>query len=621
MALNSHLVSSEKYMKILGTFVLIIFLAVSFFIRKADFRDTTGVQNLEATYHALLTVKALKESPVKNHWLLPSVSLGQKSDKYIRWGATIPTKTGDYIYTSFTPPGFIAPFVVFDTFHIQVSIKNLARFNFVLGSLTSLILFALLLKMLAASGCSSSVAVIGAVLGTLISIFSKEVLQSHGIVYWIHSFYQLILVSNLYFLWEYLSKVSDQGRKNSKFALLVPIFVFLGALTEWTGYIYGMGLATLLWFGAFIERPQKRMAIHLVLALVAAGLFTIVHYGMAVGFEPTLNAFVRRFLARNTASGSLLTLMDGYVLSFGLFLVVAFVFASMLYFLESGSMAKSNEVRNKIAFLFVVSTIPLVENIVMLQHAGQFSFDRLKFIFPAAILIAFVYARLNNVFRFVLAISLLVASFHGYSSYRSDLGRYSAWKGVNYENKLLVNAIKASTDIQCSVLLSNIGVRGYANLLFNRGIFEYKKSIDDAQKLLNKTKSCSAVYLVGKHSFVDLQKYTKSIVLFPNGSGYSLSPLEIGYTPPLSAVLTDSHWKNGIALDEAGIAIPNTESLKTQLSKKGDLIFRNGEVRKIRRVVVNKDFLQVYLEGEPLKAELIGPSNEYILRSPYNITK
>jgi len=52
----------------------------------------TGAQNLEVTYHVLLTVTALNEDPVKNYWYLPTVSLGRELDKHIPWGATVPTK-------------------------------------------------------------------------------------------------------------------------------------------------------------------------------------------------------------------------------------------------------------------------------------------------------------------------------------------------------------------------------------------------------------------------------------------------------------------------------------------------------------------------------------------------
>jgi hypothetical protein len=225
MTSNALLESLSKRMALAGSLALIFFIAVSFSIRKNDFNKVTGVQNLEATYHALLTIKALKGSPIENHWLLPTVSLGQSRDKNISWGATVPTKVGDYVYTSFTPPGFLAPYIVFNAFSIEASERNIARFNFILGSLVSLVLYALLIKVLEMSGYSRQIAVAGAVLGTTISIFSKEVLQSHGLVYWSHSLYQLILVTGLYLLFAYLN--ADSDRNGNKYAACLVAAVFL----------------------------------------------------------------------------------------------------------------------------------------------------------------------------------------------------------------------------------------------------------------------------------------------------------------------------------------------------------------------------------------------------------
>ncbi|MDF3054773.1 MAG: hypothetical protein K0Q74_680 [Gammaproteobacteria bacterium] len=297
---------------------MILLLLISFEIKHKDFKQVTGSQNLEATYHTILTIKAFKSSPIENHWYLPTVTLGKNEDKYIPWGATVPTKTGDYIYTSFTSPGFLAPYLAFELFNLEPSEKSLAYFNFLLGSAVSLVLFIFLLKILEYSGYSRRVAVGGAVLGTVVSIFSKESLQSHGLVYWSQSFFQLILISALCFLFMYLVNKNN----SKKYTICLIVSVFLGAWTEWSGYVFGVGLAALFWFGVLIERPKKILSLQLIATMVVAGLLTLLHYGLAVGFDPAIKAFIGRFLARNTASGNLIDLLDGYALSFGFFILI-----------------------------------------------------------------------------------------------------------------------------------------------------------------------------------------------------------------------------------------------------------------------------------------------------------
>lgn len=60
----------------------------------------------------LLTIDTLKENSIKDHLLLPIVSLELVEDKYISWGATVSDKKGNYFYTSFPQRGFIVPYLI-----------------------------------------------------------------------------------------------------------------------------------------------------------------------------------------------------------------------------------------------------------------------------------------------------------------------------------------------------------------------------------------------------------------------------------------------------------------------------------------------------------------------------
>ena len=421
------------------------------------------------------------------------------------------------------------------------------------------------------------------------------------------------MISKLYLLFAYLNTNSDQNGSKYKYAAFLVVTVFFGAWTEWTGYVFGVGLAILFWFGVLIDRPQRGLSIKLVMAVAAAGLLTLIHYGLVVGFKPAAQAFIERFLARNTSSGSVVALLNGYALSFGLFLLIAFVAVVLPFFLGSKSIDEPRVAKNRVAFLIFAASIPLFENFIMLQHAEQFSFDRLKFLFPSAMIISIAFARLCNTLRFVLMVSLVFASIQGYSTYRSDLSLYDSWPEVDSINKLLASAIKQSTDIPCSVLLSNSGVRGYANILFNRGIFEYKY-INDSKELIKKTNACSAIYLESRWIFSDLPQYRNALVTEADGGSFSLSFLDIGTISP-DFFITDSNWQNGVARNWSGFFVPNTNNLKVQLARKSDLVFQNGEVRKILEVLTSGSYLNVYVDGPPLDPTHIGPPTAYILRT------
>jgi len=482
-------------------------LALSFGLRKSDFTDVAGSQNLEASYHVLLTVKALDESPARNHLFLPSVSLGNEADKQIPWGATVPTKTGDYIYTSFNFPGFVAPYLWFKSFGIEQSITNLAYFNILLGAISSLTLLILCYALLRASGYSESISSFAALLACAVSIFSREALLSQGLTYWAQSLYQVILGMTLLYLYKFLG-----ARKKSAAFYALVVLTFFGALTEWSGYVLNAGLVLLLWIGCRGNKESRRLAVWIFAATALAALATVAHFSAAVGFSPALDAILGRFLARSTGAGSITGLVQGYGLSYGLFLLLVVGIAAVSGFTKKAA----TEPSDRVLLVFLAACIPLIENLVMLQHATEYTFDRLKFIFPAALIFAFCFARSKLAGRVFILAALIAASIQGYKSYRTDLANYSAWAAIDKSNHAFAEKIKASAASTCAVFVSSIGVRGYANLLFNHGVYEYMTP-QDADVLLQRRKGCELVYIEGSFAFPDLPKYSKATIRKEDG--------------------------------------------------------------------------------------------------------
>ena len=87
---------------------------------------------------------------------------------------------------------------------------------------------------------------------------------------------------------------------------------------------------------------------------------------------------------------------------------------------------------------------------LMLQHASQFSFDRLKFIIPATILFSVGFASLKINGRIMLSLLLLVASIHGWISYKNDLKGYKSWAAIDAANRDLATRVWNATlpDVQ-----------------------------------------------------------------------------------------------------------------------------------------------------------------------------
>lgn len=163
---------------------LVGIVLMSLFIGSAILRMprplTENWLNSDATYHVLLTFNAYDQTPVSQHKFLPIVSLGEKEDKCIPWGATIPDKEGNYYYTSFAPLGFAVPYLFMKMFALPLNEFGLYVFNsgiFFLCWILCVYLFIIIFK-------SKKNSLFVAVIVTLIYLFSMETMHSHGVVYW-----------------------------------------------------------------------------------------------------------------------------------------------------------------------------------------------------------------------------------------------------------------------------------------------------------------------------------------------------------------------------------------------------------------------------------------------------
>ena len=502
----------NKIHALIGSLILVLLLTVSFVLRVPDFKSEPGIQNLEATYHVIWTATALNESPSENHLYLPTVTLGVDANKQITWGNSLPTKTGEYVYTSFTPAGFIAPYSWFKVFSLTPSIQNLAYFNTFIGSIGALALFYFLLSLLRFNGHTPAISSMGALIGCMIGIFSHEALRSTGLVYWSQSLYQPIFVLSLYFIFKWLTSSTPQIQR--KFAGWVILTAFLGPMVEWTGYIFNLGFIVLLLLNRLNTRSVY-LAMQILGTTIVAGVLTVLHYSLAVGFMPTIVTFLARFSDRGTSFGTFPDLLQAYGHSYGIFIVVIMVIMVLAYF-RNLPQAINHQTRIT-AYILILACIPVLENFLLLQHAIQFSFDRLKFAIPSAIIISFAFAHLKNKGRVVLLAVVIAASVHGYQSYRNDLKTYVSWREIDSKNKVLVSEIKKKVNWECTIFATNTHVRGYANLLLHRGIYELH-TLKSSSKLQSQHKSCALVYLEATLPFTDLPEYRKAVISFNTGN-------------------------------------------------------------------------------------------------------
>ncbi len=505
---------------------VILLLVVSISIRFKHFNNYTGAPNLEATYHVLLTMHALSQQPVKAHYYLPTVTLGEFRDTETPWGATRPSRMGNYIYTSFSPAGFIVPFAFAQMIGKPPSLELLIWFNLILQFISAFLLFHILFKLTTCNHMNNAWLFLVPVVGTSVIILSKEALLSFGLVYWCHQLWMPVFLLQLCLLLSILEKYT-----NFKL-ILFAVASFFTAYVEWSGFV----LNGLLWIACCFVSPLKRLGLRpsfgwtAFFSSVLAAMFIVVHFALVIGLKESLSSFLTRSSARSL-KGNATDIAASWINSYGLLpivplLVFSFYFLAKKYLTEqphtssirianqpSGDPNKSWLRPNKLFFAILFSSVlPSFENLIMTQHAIQFSFDRLKLGVPVAILVvgALLFCKPSHrvVISTLIAVSLLLNVF----SYLSSLTPYNAWKEIHLNNTSIKNNLAPSISSDNSAIFSSFPIRGYTNLLFMRNIQE-NTSLLDATEYSRNHPETKVIYLKGSQAFVDMPKISDAFVI------------------------------------------------------------------------------------------------------------
>ena len=171
------------------------------------------------------------------------------------------------------------------------------------------------------------------------------------------------------------------------------------------------------------------------------------------------------------------------------------------------SMIKYKKIEIREGILCLIISFPILENLLMKQHAVQYTYDRMK---VAWIVIFIVCELIRNILDMtdknrakiiVLTIVCFTSCLNLYSYMNST--KY-IWE-INYRknNKLLADYV---TDRYSNALYaSNSVIRGYMNLLFGRGIWE-NQNLESAISLAAESGKQEIVYL--QPDGYDLQSIT-----------------------------------------------------------------------------------------------------------------
>lgn len=481
--------SNNKKFKVVFSFILIATLiaVVSSILRYPSDIDSINFENSDATYHTLLTMQAYDETDLSIHRFLPIVTLGNESDKNISWGGTIPDKYGNYYYTSFSPAGYVLPYLFCKVFSLPISFESLYIFNSILYFISIVLIEILIYLLFNKSKYRMHVTITSAFVYSLI----PEVLFAMGIVYWHQSIMQIFLILQLIVF--YLSRHSNK----IIFYILFCVLCVINPYIEWTGYVANVGYAI-----AFILMYRKNLLKGFLWSIVI-GILTFcsfiifsLHYLSVIDKNEYIQALNDRFMSRSVfREPSFTGLINGYITSFASsFLIIALLIIILIITYKGFSFVKNSIIlQNKV--ICFVALFSVLENIILKEHAAYYTYDRMKLAIFITILIAdllqmlFMMIKPIKIFKLSFLLSIIAVLFISIFSY-SYLKRMKVWTiSYGYDNKLLANYITEKYEPKDSVYgLDTLQVRGYLNLLFHSSIYE-QMSIESLSKISN-NKSC-----------------------------------------------------------------------------------------------------------------------------------
>jgi hypothetical protein len=161
--------------------------------------------------------------------------------------------------------------------------------------------------------------------------------------------------------------------------------------------------------------------------------------------------------------------------------------------------------------LLVVGTIPLVENLLLTQHATQYSFDRLKALIPICLLGAISLSLASRVMHRALAVAwaaLLVVNV-AYRPFRiRDLTAPLA------HNAAVLGALETVTK-PCTLYAVNSFARGWVYLTLRHNVVEKVATADSLRALTLRYHACQGVLLVGDDVGNEIYDWTGAFVFDP----------------------------------------------------------------------------------------------------------
>jgi hypothetical protein len=330
-------------------------------------------------------------------------------------------------------------------------------------------------------------------LAAAIYAFQTEALHSHGVVYWHQSLFQL------FFLLQAILFLKDKR-------VMFLLFCVLNPYTEWTGYVANAGFALIC-----LIKKQGKYFLSICFATILALAVFILHYASVLPFMDVIGALYKRFFARGiTSAVSWSAFLKGYLYSYGILLIVSALLLFLVLIDKSRRQLFFAHLREHWACLIML-LFPVMENLLMQQHVVFYTYDRLKVSLPLIYLVIICLTCFSSesadfprwLRNSCVVITCAMACCNMFY-YKTKDNFYSHTADYLADNQMLADYICEQYSPEESLIVQNNATRGYSNLLFHRGIYEYQDSIS-GQALLDQQRYY--IYLYATDTAFNIYQY------------------------------------------------------------------------------------------------------------------
>jgi hypothetical protein len=330
--------------------------------------------NEDATAHVLFTLEAQHRLPAASHRYLPVLTAAGEGNAGIDnfQGASVSDGDGLHYYVSFPPFSFAAPALLLKAIPVGHNLIGLRAISLATGLIAALAATILLWQVLPAAPQARGFRSFVALAGGLLYLLHPEALWSHGNIVWAHVLYHPVLLLSCIAL---AAALRQPGLV--RFAVLA-LLVYLGALLDWSGYLFSIaaGLALLGWAWRTRTVAFVPGACAAVLAGILSGITTLAHWGQKFAVPDILAALVSRTRSHNVAAADLAASVELLLLYLGPALLAA---AILLVIAVAGKRARLAQfVTPEGATILFVFAFTTLESALFLRHATWYAYGMLK---------------------------------------------------------------------------------------------------------------------------------------------------------------------------------------------------------------------------------------------------